>query len=114
MTSNVSLPPQPEVEWALLRLLFLSRSLPTQEAYAALADMFKLTSKQRSHRIDGIVRENAWENLCRYARRRLVDDGLLEPLDDRSRGNWSISEEGDRVSRLRGPVYNSLSADLDL
>ena len=93
MEQRVPLPSQPRVEWELLKLLHLARSMPTAEVYRVLADHFVLDSEQRSRMIGEVVHENAWHNLCRQARRRLVDQGWVKRYPH---AQWSITASGDR------------------
>lgn len=104
MTVQTPMRPQAEVEWALLNLLHHVRSLPTQRAYVILAQHFSLTAEERHAKIDGQKQELAWENLCRFARRRLVDQGLMNPGP---RGMWSISAKGDETAKHRSTAYRS-------
>ena len=101
------LPSQARVEWELLKLLHLSGSLTTQVAYSALADRFALTAEQRARRIAGDRTENAWQNRCRWARDRLVQQGLLDP---RRRGRWLLTEAGKQEAGPRGDFQTWVSA----
>ena len=104
MTGLRPYPSQPEVEWAMLNLLSPSTPLTPQKVYLALADQFQLTTEQKSRILEGEKRENAWHNLCRFARRRLVDQKYLY---DAPRGLWSITSLGKDATRSRGGAYQS-------
>jgi len=106
----ISLPSQPMVEWQLLRLLHLSRSLPVQRIYRELTQQMELTTEQRNLVLRGDIRENAFENLCRFARRRLVDRGWM---NRKPRGVWSITDEGDRIAQYRGADFHSYILTLE-
>ncbi len=110
MDGPVTLPPQPMVEWQLLRLLHQSRSMPIQRAYQELAALLELTTQQKNLVRPGVDRENAFENLCRFARRRLVDQGWM---NRGPRGVWGISEKGDEFARVRGATYQSYTISLE-
>ena len=90
--SNLSvsdLPPESEVIVALETLLERKkRAVTPSEAYKALADEFGLTSEQRSRLMDN-GRDCHWENRVRFARRKLVDAGIMarEP-----RGLWGLAK----------------------
>lgn len=85
------LPHQAEVENALLDLLGHStRPVTPTEAYRALALKFGLTVEQQNRLLDSEPRPE-WENLVRFARRRLVDQGFL---DKSLRGRWQLTELG--------------------
>jgi restriction endonuclease Mrr len=96
--------PQPEIEWHLLRLLQLHRSLTARRAYDELADLFRLSDAERRALIYPEKPELAWENECRFAKRRLLDEGLVVSIE---RGVWAITDEGDRVAATRGAEYRS-------
>lgn len=85
--SVADLPPEKEVMAALEALLeSKKRTVSPPEAYKALADEFKLSPEQRSRLMeDGRVH---WENRVQWARRRLVDTGIMarEP-----RGHWGLA-----------------------
>ena len=110
MDAPVTLPPQPRIEWQLLRLLHQSRSLSIQRAYRELTSLLKLNTHQKNLVLPGVNRENAFENRCRFARRRLVDRKWMNrgPL-----GVWSITEEGDRIASVRGATYESYTITLE-
>jgi len=98
--------PQAEIEWQLLRLLQSGRPIPTQDAYNALADIFKLSLEERRALIGVETYENAWENECRFAKRHLVDQGYVI---SQSRGVWAITPKGLDAVKNRGAKYSSLS-----
>jgi len=110
MDEPISLPQQPTVEWQLLRLLHQSRSLPIQQAYRELAVLLKLTTQQRNLVMSGVGRENAFENRCRFSRRRLVDRGWMSRSP---KGIRSITEEGDQIASVRGSTYQSYTLTLE-
>jgi restriction endonuclease Mrr len=74
------------------------------DEYPALAEAFALTSEQRS-RPRNDTSEPLWHNRVQWARRKLVDDGLMkrEP-----RGLWALSESGNkRFAGKHGRTTNS-------
>lgn len=86
--SNSDLPPESEVMIALESLLTkVKRPVTPSEAYRALADHFHLSVEQRSRLMDN-GKDCHWENRVRFARRKLVDAGVMarEP-----RGLWGLS-----------------------
>ncbi len=100
---QVALPSQSEVEHALPLFLGLQgRPIETNRVYAPLAETLRLTREQLTVSIttpNG--RENRWENLVRFARRRLVDDRLMADLDNSERGYWVLTDAGRERGRLR-------------
>lgn len=69
------LPKQADVEFALLQLLKRkARPIEVSEAYSTLATEFGLNSEQRNR--PNKEGRPEWENLVRYAKRRLIDNGL--------------------------------------
>lgn len=87
--SIADLPPESEVMAALEALLSKrKRAITPSEAYRELADEFGLTAKQRSRLMDN-GKDCHWENRVRFARRKLVDAGIMarEP-----RGTWSLAK----------------------
>ena len=78
--SVADLPPESEVIAALETLLeSKKRTLTPSEAYKALADEFRLTPEQRSRLMDN-GKDCHWENRVRFARRKLVDAGIMAPV----------------------------------
>ena len=102
LQSTVPLPTESAVQKGLLLLLGNGR-LQTQAAYHCLADQMKITAVQRGATLTSASgRENAWENLVRFARRHLVDRGWLSPPNHSGRGCWELTAEGRReADRLR-------------
>lgn len=94
--SSDDLPPYPDVEKELLLLLFRSGgskfSRKADEVYSPLADVFGLTQEQRT-RLHPDREESAWNNRVQWARRKLVDSGLIFRGP---RGVWRLTEIGRR------------------
>lgn len=83
------LPPESEVMAALEAFLGKkNRDITPSEAYKALANEFNLTEEQRSRLMDS-GNDCHWENRVRFARRKLVDAGVMarEP-----RGIWRLAK----------------------
>jgi restriction endonuclease Mrr len=95
---GIPIRPQPEVEMLLIELLYERGQLRPEEAYDALASRFGLTNEERSLVTRGAKPENAWNNLVRFARRRLVDHGLV---NQGPRGLWSLTAEGATSKRAK-------------
>jgi hypothetical protein len=55
---------------------------------------YKLTAGDRERIKSGFVR---WENIAHWARKRMVDEGLLEPTANVPFGVWKMTAEGWRV-----------------
>lgn len=104
MSVQLPIRPQAEIEWQLLNLLYLRGAVPIQEAYRTLADRFELSTEERNAVIGQDKRESAWKNECRFAKRRLDDQGYVI---SQSRGMWAITPKGAEVARDRGPTYQS-------
>src|SRR5690349_19255049 len=87
----IKLPPQSEVENRLLHFLYrFGRPVEPKELYGPLADDFGLTQEQRRARRPS-TGELAWNNLVRYARRRLVD---IDYVHEAPRGAWRLTQAG--------------------
>jgi restriction endonuclease Mrr len=72
---SAGLPKQADVEIALHRFLMnIERSIEVKEAYRSLAIEFGLDREQQN-RLNSEGRSE-WENLVRFAKRRLIDNGL--------------------------------------
>ena len=85
------LPGQAQVEAALLRFMTVkSRPITPSEAYRGLADVFSLTREQRERQLLTEPRSE-WENLVRFAKRRLVDRGLVTTP---KRSIWELTPLG--------------------
>ena len=86
---SLNLPPQSEVQDELLRQLNArSRPAAPKDLYEPIADHFNLSTLQRSA---GAPNDPYWHYLVRQARRRLVDEGLI----DKSQHNlWSLTATG--------------------
>lgn len=87
--SVADLPPESKVMAALEALLKRKkRAVTPSEAYKALADEFKLSPEQRSRLMDN-GKDCHWENRVRFARRKLVDAGIMarEP-----HGHWGLAK----------------------
>jgi restriction endonuclease Mrr len=104
MPVRLPIRPQPEIEWQLLSLLHLRGPLATQAVYRALADRFQLSAEERKATIGEERPEPAWANECRFAKRRLVDEGCVV---SRSRGIWAITSKGSVIAEQRGLEYRS-------
>ena|ERR1700761_3705816 len=91
-----SLPKQNRVAWELLKLLELSGTLEPQRVYATLANRFGLTPKQKDLSVGTVRKENAWENRCRFARRRLVSLGFMSKGP---KGRWSLTPKGVEIAK---------------
>ena len=85
------LPSQAEVEAALFQLL-KEKGVPVEpaEAYRLLGNRFELTQEQR-HRVLTTEPRSERENLIRFARRRLVDNGTI---DKSIKGKWALTQLG--------------------
>jgi hypothetical protein len=92
LAGSVRLPSQPDVEVRLLHFLYrYGHAVEPKVLYAQLADDFALSQEQRSSR-RASSGELAWNNLVRYARRRLVDAGLIDR--NAPRGLWNLTARG--------------------
>ncbi|MEZ5212424.1 winged helix-turn-helix domain-containing protein [Gordonia sp. (in: high G+C Gram-positive bacteria)] len=90
-----TLPAYAELEEPLLLLIYRSgphHQIKAADAYEQLADVFGLTVAERSLPVSTEPDRLLWENMVRWARRKLNDAGLL----DRSapRGLWTLSRRG--------------------
>jgi MoxR-like ATPase len=83
------LPTESEVRAALHDLLVARAPSPVEpaEAYSNLADRFELPERLRSKVMEN-SNENHWQNRIRYARRKLVDAGIV---DGSQHGSWRLS-----------------------
>lgn len=93
------LPPQAQVEWALLRMLGArTGAITAQEAYDELATHFGLSWEATHLRRPNASRDVAWPNLVRFARRRLVDEGKMrrEP-----RNQWQLTDLGRAFATIK-------------
>lgn len=82
------LPAESEVRSALHDLLLARAPSPVEpaEAYQILADRFELPERLRSMSMPNSS-ENHWQNRVRYARLKLVDEGLI---DSSTHGVWRL------------------------
>jgi hypothetical protein len=82
------LPTETETRVALHELLLerTPNTITPQEAYGILAERFRLTSRLRTQLMEN-SNEIHWENRVRFARRKLVDAGLL---DGSEQGVWRL------------------------
>tara|TARA_R110000751_G_scaffold212691_1_gene316238 strand:- start:340 stop:885 length:546 start_codon:yes stop_codon:yes gene_type:complete len=88
-TSAADLPTESQVKGALEALLRKTqRSLTPSEAYKALADEFGLNAEQRN-RVMPNEKRCHWENRVRFARRKLVDAGIMAGAP---RGRWGLAK----------------------
>jgi restriction endonuclease Mrr len=106
MAFPLPLRPQPEIEWHLLNLLHLRGRVATQMAYRALAERLRLTAEELAVTIYPERPESAWANECRFAMRRLKDEGYALTL---SRGVWAITRKGREIAERRGLEYRSMT-----
>lgn len=113
-----SFPPQVEVEKrVLVELRLRGRPVAPSELYGPLADQFGLSVSQRHapRPTQPDSSDPAWHNHVRYARRRLVDIGLMNRMP---RNMWSLTARGlEAAARLEGggPMIETLTlADLGL
>src|SRR5271170_3725009 len=94
------LPPYSDVERELLLLLFRTGgerfSRKADEVYSPLADIFGLNREQRS-RLRADREESLWNNRVQWARRKLVEGGLMLPGP---RGVWRLTESGRQKAEL--------------
>jgi 5-methylcytosine-specific restriction protein B len=76
------LPTESEVQTALHDLLVTRAPSPVEssEAYRILADQFALSERLRSKTMENSD-ENHWQNRVRFARRKLVDAGIVDRSD---------------------------------
>jgi hypothetical protein len=84
----LQLPGESEIKAALHDLLLLRHPEPVvpSGAYQSLADYFSLSQAQRTLPMENSS-EIHWENRVRYARRKLVDEGVI---DKSERGVWRL------------------------
>jgi hypothetical protein len=113
---NVPLPSQSKVEDELLLLLGRqSRPIETKTVYAPVAESMELTIEQRRVSITTAAgRENAWENLVRQARRRLVDDGIIEDSRHSQHGYWALTAAGRNRARIRSRIKAGIATAEEL
>ncbi len=76
--------------------------LEARQVYDPLAEAMRLTGEQRMREIETAAgRENGWECWVRNARRRLVDQRLMEEVQNIGRDQWALTKAGhERASRL--------------
>jgi len=93
-------PHYPEIELPLLREVIRrgGRALPSSHddhgrtVYFALADHFGLTMEEREEKfLDEGRPRSKWENMVRWARRKLAEKGHLASSP---RGVWQITDAG--------------------
>jgi len=82
------LPTESEVQSALHDLLVSKapNSIEPSEAYQILGDQFALPERLLRKSMDNSD-ENHWQNRVRFARRKLVDAGIIDPSE---RGQWQL------------------------
>lgn len=82
------LPTEGEVQAALHDLLISRAPEPVEptEAYQLLADRFELPERLRTKSMENSD-ENHWQNRVRFARRKLVDAGIIDPSEH---GRWKL------------------------
>jgi 5-methylcytosine-specific restriction protein A len=86
-------PKRCEIEDALLKALYGSgtkRVYLPKEVYPILANRFGLSDEQRK-RPRNDTYEPLWNNMVQWARRKLVDDELMNSAP---RGKWSLTDFG--------------------
>jgi hypothetical protein len=106
LSGSVRLPPQPDVEDRLLHFLSMyNRFVEPKELYNDLANDLKLGQEQRLARRSSSG-ELAWNNLVRYAKRRLVDAGFID--HNSPRGLWRLTlagcAEAERRAKAKEPI----------
>lgn len=93
------LPAYKDIEDALLCYIYFHGggefTIKCSLAYKALAKFFRLTESDMKLCVDG--ERSKWENMVRWARRKLNDAALLDKASPR--GEWKLSEKG--VARAR-------------
>lgn len=84
----MKLPTEGEVQTALHDLLVTRAPEPIEPsvAYQILADHFALPERLRSKTMENSD-ENHWQNRVRFARRKLVDAGIIDPSEH---GRWQL------------------------
>src|SRR6266540_289915 len=82
------LPTEGEVQTALHDLLVMRAPSPVEpsDAYEILANQFALPERLRAKPMEN-SNENHWENRVRFARRKLVDAGII---DRSGHGRWQL------------------------
>jgi Mrr restriction endonuclease-like protein len=82
------LPTEGEVQIALHDLLVTRAPSPVEpsDAYQILADQFSLPDRLRSKMMED-SNENHWQDRVRFARRKLVDAGIIDPSEH---GRWRL------------------------
>jgi hypothetical protein len=85
---SLRLPTQSEVEAGLHDLLVMRAPSPVEptDAYQSLADQFALPERLRAKTMENSD-ENHWQNRVRFARRELVEAGII---DQSQRGRWQL------------------------
>ncbi len=68
-------------------LIKLGKPTTPKKAYSELTRLFNLTYEQQN-RLMPNGKDVHWENRVRFARRKLMDSGKLDP--DQPRGKWAI------------------------
>lgn len=84
------IPARKEIKSELVRLLSKSGPKKSSEVYKYLADHFSLTPDDLSKTTDG--NESYFEKEVRWAKKDLVDSGVIKRSSDSGRGVWAISE----------------------
>ncbi len=96
--ANDGYPERYEIEDALLRFLYGKGTrtiyLP-KDVYPILAEQFGLSNEQQKRPRED-TDEPLWNNKIQWARRKLVDDKLMNPAP---RGKWSLTELGMEKAR---------------
>jgi hypothetical protein len=84
----LDLPTETEVQIALHDLLLAKAPQPVEpsEAYDVLADQFELPKRLREKPMENSDRSH-WQNRVRFARRKLVDAGVIDPAEH---GAWQL------------------------
>jgi hypothetical protein len=82
------LPTEGEVQTALHDLLVMRAPSPVEpsDAYQSLADQFELPERLRAKQMENSS-ENHWQNRVRFARRKLVDAGIINRSEH---GRWQL------------------------
>jgi Mrr N-terminal domain len=82
------LPTESEVQLALHELLLTKapNSIEPTEAYESLAERFSLPGRLRIQRMEN-QNEAHWQNRVCFARRKLVDAGIVDPTEH---GHWKL------------------------
>ena len=99
----MAIPNEESIKEVILKELYQHRdkgySLTAQETYRNTYEYFEetLTDDEIYKRYQNSI--SKWANAVQWARKHLIDEGLLLPKNKSGRNKWTLSEKGIKIGR---------------